>query len=233
MCNASKFEKLYTTLQSGDIENFNPQLSITKFFTDEQKEVDGAVDRLANHIAQTLQSIQDSNPKNLQKQNWLNRFLGKQLETELSFEIAKNQLNLSQDKGEVLYNQAKAIKNRQGTLLQSLEKDLAEVDLCIDVAHQFLADNQDLSMQDGYVDNKQRLDRKLESLSAMKLNLSMNIMQTKLSLLPITQVLDRYQETKSAVFAYKKHLSQYYSNSESLALKELEAHYNQVFGAKQ
>lgn len=116
--------------------------------------------------------------------------------------------------------------------MQSLENDLAEVSLYIDVINQFLAENQDLPIN-GYVDNKQRLDRKLESLLAMKINLSMNIEQAKLSILPIIQVLDRYQETISAVSAYKKYLGQYYSNSESQALKELEMQYNIIFGAKQ
>lgn len=169
----------------------------------------------------------------MQKFSWLDRFLGKQIETKMLFEIAKSELDLPQKDGEILYNKTKAIKDEQSFLVQSLENDLAEVSLYIDVINQFLAENQDLSMQDGYVDNKQRLDRKLESLLAMKINLSMNIEQAKLSILPITQVLDRYQETISAVSAYKKYLGQYYSNSESQALKELEMQYNLIFGAKQ
>ncbi|UZA34049.1 hypothetical protein LP087_13695 (plasmid) [Moraxella bovis] len=233
MCNTPKTEHLYSILKAGNIESFNPQLSSTQFFAEKQKETDSIVNALAKHITKTLQFIQNSNPKNLQKFSWLDRFLGKQVEAKMLFEIAKSELYLSQKDGEILYNKTKAIKDEQSFLVQSLENDLVEVSLYIDVINQFLAENQDLSMQDGYVDNKQRLDRKLESLLAMKINLSMNIEQAKLSILPITQVLDRYQETISAVSAYKKYLGQYYSNSESQALKELEMHYNLIFGAKQ
>lgn len=224
---------LYAILQAGEIENFNPQLSSNDFFAQKQKETDSIVGALAKHITKTLQFIQDSNPKNLQKFSWLDRFLGKQTEAKMLFEIAKSELNSSQKDGEILYHKTKTIKDEQSFLVQSLENDLAEVSLYIDVINQFLAENQDLPMQDGYVDNKQRLDRKLESLLAMKINLSMNIEQAKLSILPITQVLDRYQETVSAVSAYKKYLGQYYSNSENQALKELEMQYNLIFGAKQ
>lgn len=110
---------------------------------------------------------------------------------------------------------------------------MQEVVLHIVTITQFLLDNQNAMFNDDYVDNKQRLDRKLENLLAIKINLSMNIEQAKLALLPITQVLDRYQETASATNMYKKHLGQCYSNSENQALKELEAQYNLIFGAKQ
>lgn len=225
-------EQLYSILQAGDIESFNPKLSSTQFFAEKQKETDSIVGALAKHITKTLQFIQNSNPKNLQKFSWLDRFLGKQIEAKMLFEIAKSELDLSEKGGEILYNKTKAIKDEQSFLVQSLEDDLAEVSLYIDVINQFLAENQDLPIN-GYVNNKQRLDRKIESLLAMKINLSMNIEQAKLSILPITQVLDRYQETISAVSAYKKYLGQYYSNSESQALKELEMQYNLIFGAKQ
>lgn len=225
-------EHLYPILQAGDIENFNPQLSSNDFFAEKQQETDSIVGALAKHITQTLQYIQNSNPKNLQGFGWLDKFLGKEIEAKMLFEIAKSELDLSQKDGEILYNKTKAIKDEQSFLVQSLENDLAEVSLYIDVVNQFLSENQDLPIN-GYVDNKQRLDRKLESLLAMKINLSMNIEQAKLSILPITQILDRYQETISAVSAYKKYLGQYYSNSESQALKELEMQYNLIFGAKQ
>lgn len=232
MCNRTKAERLYSILQAGDIENFNPQLSSNDFFAEKQQETNSIVEALAKHITKTLQFIQNSNPKNFQNFSWLDRFLGKQIEAKMLFEIAKSELNLSQEEGESLYSKTKAIKDEHSFLLKSLEEDLTEVSLHIDVVNQFLAENQDLPIN-GYVDNKQRLDRKLEGLLAMKINLSMNIEQVKLSILPITQVLDRYQETVAAINVYKKYLAQCYSSSENQALKELEEQYNLIFGGKQ
>lgn len=226
-------EYLYSILQAGDIESFNPKLSSNEFFAEKQKETDSIIGALARHITQTLQYIQNSNPKNLKGFSWLDKFLGKEIEAKMKFELAKSGLDLATKNGESLYQKAKQVKDEQSLLIQSLEKDLQEVVLYIDTITQFLLDNQNAMLNDGYVDNKQRLDRKLENLLAIKINLSMNIEQAKLALLPITQVLDRYQETASATNMYKKHLGQCYSNSENQALKELEAQYNLIFGVKQ
>lgn len=211
-------QRLLMMLNHDDVESFTPKLS-----SSDMGDTSTAVDDLVTHITATLNHIQKSHPKKLVKKGFWDRLLGKSLERQLEFELAKKFLTNSSVKGDELYNQVKVVKESRLLQLNDLKSDCEQVELYIDVLNEYMANN---TVAD---DKALRLKRRLDNLTATKVNLMMNVEQVKLSIVPITQVLDRYQEINLTLNVYLKHLAQY--NSSDLGLKKLEQEYSKIFGS--
>lgn len=205
-----------------DVESFTPKLSSS--VNSDMGDTSTAVDDLVTHITATLNHIQKSHPKKLVKKGFWDRLLGKSLERQLEFELAKKFLTNSSVKGDELYNQVKVVKESRLLQLTDLKSDCEQVELYIDVLNEYMANN---TVAD---DKALRLKRRLDNLTATKVNLMLNVEQVKLSLVPITQVLDRYQEINLTLNVYLKHLAQYNLSSD-LDLNKLEQEYSKIFGS--
>lgn len=225
---------LYALLQNNQIELFNPQLSMHGFESQKQEEFEGVFNALTNNIKERLTHIKNANPQNIKKVGWFGRFIGKDVEARVDFELARLRLDKASDESVSLYERAKKIKEQMQDVVDSLINDVAEIELHIEIIQQFLQDVQDEEMREHYINHKDRIQRKLENLLAMKLSLTMNVEQAKLSALSATQLLDRHNEVQNSVHQFKQFMAQYNSSSstESLNIQSLENEYNAVFSKK-
>lgn len=225
---------LYALLQNNKVELFNPQLSMHGFESQKQAEFEGVFNALANNIKERLTHIKNANPQNIKKVGWFGRFIGKDVEAQVDFELARLRLDKANDESIQLYERAKVIKEQMQDVVDSLINDVTEIELHIEIIQQFLEDVADQELKEHYINHKDRIQRKLENLLAMKLSLTMNVEQAKLSALSATQLLDRHNEVDNSVHQFKQFMAQYNSSSstEALNLQSLEKAFNSIFGKK-
>lgn len=164
----------------------------------------GAASALAAKIAQVLSKMTDASPEQITKApTFFERFLGKSVEKEVRYRVARKTL-------EQLLNEAEG--HAQGVrdtvvaidrLIDGHDEEVASLKLYIQAGREFLSENPTAGeVAEGAIEfdrPRERLARKIANLATLLASHELSIQQMKLSRAQAVDMLDRFSETASVL----------------------------------
>jgi len=158
------------------------------------------VSRLAGCIGEIVAKLADADPKKIAKQpSWLDRFLGKPVESHVRYQVARRDLEKLLEEAE---GTAQGVRDAVAAIDRLLTEHRVEVEQLtahIRAGEQFLAENPDVGKPaagDLSFDNpRERFARKLANLRTLLASHGMSVTQMQLTKAQAVDMLDRFEET--------------------------------------
>lgn len=162
----------------------------------------GAVTGLAKLIEQILSGMSDASPEKIaRKPKVLDRLLGKHLEAQVRYQVARSSLEQLLEEAQA---KAQGVRDTVSAINRLIDQHAADVDalqVYIHAGHAFLQDNPDVgAVQAGALEfdrPRERFARKLSNLATLLASHELSINQMKLSRAQAIDLLDRFEETVS------------------------------------
>ncbi|MGV8865216.1 MAG: protein KlaA [Pseudomonas sp.] len=162
----------------------------------------GSVQSLADSIQTIVGGLGDADPQKIaQKPSFLDRLLGRELEREVRYRVARHSLDTLIAHAETHAVGARHTVKTIDRLLAKHSEDAARIRVLLQAGREYLAENP----QAGIYTNpeaefdrpRERFARKLANLATLLTSHELSVMQMKLARAQAVDILDRFSETVS------------------------------------
>lgn len=164
----------------------------------------GAISDLASKIEEIVIKLSDADPQKIaQTPSWLDKLLGRGIERQVRYQVARKELNELIAEAEIDAQIVRDTLHGIEALMARHSQETDQLRIYIQAGREFLEENPTTGVaQDGAVEfdrPRERFARKLTNLATLLASHEMSIMQMKLARAQAVDMLDRFSETTTVL----------------------------------
>jgi len=164
----------------------------------------GAVSALAEKLGEVVAKLADADPQQLvQKSSWFGRLLGREVERQLVYQVARKTLDEVLEEAESLAQRVRDTLKALDDVLASHASEVERLRIYLQAGREFLDENPQAGVAAaGALDfdrPRERFARKLANLTTLLLSHEMSVTQLRLTRTQAVHILDRFSETESVL----------------------------------
>lgn len=158
-----------------------------------------SVSKLADLLAKIVQALEAADPQNVKnKPGFFQRLLGKDIETEVRYKVARKQLDQMLQEAENVSKEVKVTVAGIDAILRTHASERALISNHLEAGRQYLAEHPEAGQPDAQsleFDNaRERFERKLANLATLLASHDMSGVQMRMTRAQAVDMLDRFGE---------------------------------------